>query len=123
MFSPTAWTSIRLPRALTVSTLTGSVQCGPSRIVPSESWLRMLSVLISMPQILARGRSCGSVRCFHGNPPQAGAIFGLPEPEQGDAHGRQPKELAIHAPHHKDLRTAWESPTTAEPDSLAVVRR
>ena len=49
VFSPTAWTSIRVPRALTVSTLTGSVQWGPSRTVPSESWPRILSRFADMP--------------------------------------------------------------------------
>jgi hypothetical protein len=47
---PTAWTSIRLPRALAVKTLTVSVQCGPSRIAPSSSCRKTSSRLIASPQ-------------------------------------------------------------------------
>ena len=39
----------RVPRALAVSTLTGSVQCGPSRVAPSASCRRISSMVMSPP--------------------------------------------------------------------------
>ena len=67
VFKPTAWTSILGPRALAVSTLTGSVQCGPSRVVPSVSWVRISwavmaasrwSFLKNYPMIRLSGPRC-----------------------------------------------------------------